>query len=136
MNPAPPSVSGRTHSAFTWIKLSSAVALAAFLAVLMLGSSDPNSIPVAPVVTATPADNVTPFVPAPTPTADRQTPTAIVPADTYVAGHIFYVKNRVIYSVHHYDAPQEITTKPALYSSRRPFKRWSLERFPDEDPKA
>jgi Tol biopolymer transport system component len=39
-----------------------------------------------------------------------------VPSDTYVPGHLCYVKDRTIYSVHHYDAPQEITTgsEPAL----------------------
>src|SRR6478672_1570310 len=100
MTPAPNTARLRARTAFTWIKLSAAVLSAAFLAILMLGSSDPNSVPVAPVVTATP------FVPLPSPTEDRRTPTAIVPADTYVPGHIFYVKDRVIYSVHHSDAPQ------------------------------
>ncbi len=116
MNPTPSSARARARSIFTWIKLAAAVLLAAFLAVLMLGSSDPNSIPVAPVVTATPADNATPFVPLPAPTEDHRTPTAVVPADTYVPGHIFYVKNQIIYSVHHSEAPQEITTgsEPAL----------------------
>jgi len=106
----------RGRSVFTWVKLCAAVVLAGVLAVLMLGSSDPNSVPVAQVVTATPQDRSTPVVAPPTPTPGLRTPTVFVPADTYVPGHIFFVKGSTIYSVHHYDAPQEITTgsEPAL----------------------
>ncbi|MGH2391660.1 MAG: hypothetical protein ACRDIE_25985 [Chloroflexota bacterium] len=101
----------------TWIKLIAALILAAILAVLMLGSSAPNSIPVAPAaVTATPPDDLTPIALPATPTVDRRSPTPVLPPDTYIPGHIYYVQGQAIYSVHHNEAPQLITTgsEPAL----------------------
>lgn len=119
MTPAPPPPPTRRapRPVLTWIKLVAALVVAVVLAVLMLGSSAPNSIPSAPAaVTATPPDNLTPNAPLTTATVDLRTPTPILPPDTYIPGHIYYVKGNTIYSVHHNEAPQLITTgaEPAL----------------------
>jgi len=100
---------------WTYLKLGAAALIAAVLAILMLGSSQPNAVPAAPVA-ATPVGVVTPVVALPTPTAATAAPTPILPPDAYVPGHLYYVKGRAIYSLHHTQAPDFVTTgsEPAI----------------------
>ncbi|MGH2409316.1 MAG: TolB family protein [Chloroflexota bacterium] len=112
--PGPKRQSGR--SLWTYLKLAAAVLIAAIVAVLMLGSTQPNAVPAAPDATATPEGIVTPVVAPLTPTVVTAAPTAILPPDAYVPGHLYYVKGRAIYSVHHTEAPVFVTTgsEPAI----------------------
>jgi Tol biopolymer transport system component len=112
--PGPERQSGQ--SIWAYLKLGAALLVAAIVAVLMLGSTQPNAVPAAPDATSTPVGIVTPLVAPLTPTVVTTAPTPILPPDAYVPGHLYYVKGRAIYSLHHTEAPVFVTTgsEPAM----------------------
>lgn len=100
------------YTLWTASKLLAVLLICIPIAILMLNSTQPTTTPEAPS-TATPRGPVGTPTPGPTPTS---LPTPVRPQDVVVAGHLFFVKGRVIYDLHQYDDPRVVTVgaQPAI----------------------